>query len=277
MERKPFSELDLRRIITDTREVSDRPYMLYAAFILSDIYDVIADGEEEDFSIDDMWGQKIPQKILDRLINDTIEDFCSAAENHLQINVFGHPYSIRRVNAFDRQQLKETIAFPIENGEYIITKSGVMDLGNIGTPTYLAAKEELEECRSYFRKIVMVAEDDENDGYDKLSDMECAFYCWGIYFCKTTRNNAIEWHEKYKKYYCLTLDEVKEGWNERSRLMNKPHGLYTFSAKAIREWNKKNGQGSIIDGVDEKEAEKYWYDVALKKRFRNFNNKWPDR
>lgn len=90
-----YSASDLDILMHEPWEVSDQPYMLHAAYALSCLFDTFqTDAEECDdkFSPDDMWGFKIPKKILDRLVIDIESDLmmlhliinkCVYGENHI--------------------------------------------------------------------------------------------------------------------------------------------------------------------------------------------------
>lgn len=261
---QPYTDFELYQIIRDTREICDKSYMLFAAFAISSLQELVADDDGQE-----IWGAKVPQKILDKFVLNIAEDFDSAAKNRLPVVIFGKSFSIRRPNTFCAKNLLKIFSFPLENGYYTIVKDGIMNLGSSELPKTKEAKAELRESRDYFRKIVKVAEDDENDGWDKLTDMEAGYYCWGLFFCKTLRDSFTEFYQQYKDYIGLSETELKKGLNEKAKIMGTTQGLYSFSAKAIRNWNEANGQVSIVDEVSSEEASDYWYNNAKAKFFKH--------
>lgn len=265
---EPYSDYDVHLFFSEPREVSDRPYMLHAAFLLNCLFEAYTpdeDEEDEQPNLENTWGWKIPKSVLCSIIQNANEQFIYASDHGTQIDVWGKNFSIRKVNAYDKKRLGDIFDFPIEGDDYIVTKSGVMNLaGNFKSEAHMEFKDEFQDNKSYLRKVIMVAEDDEHDGWDKLTDMEVTMYLWALYYRKHENDNDIEFRELFKNdLYTSSVDD-KQCWNAVAILNSKPHGLYTFSACKVRNWNKQHNQKSVIDSVDNKKAEDYWYDVATK-------------
>ena len=258
----PYSEYEIDMLVRDTDEISDSPYPLFAAYAISCLYDL---AETEGNGI---WGSKLPQSIVDKTLENAVADFCAATDNRLPIEIFGKSYRIERVNAFNRKVLINQFDFQRDGEDYIIEKSRIINLMVYNEKPYLKAREELKGNRLFFRKVVVVAEDEANDGWDRLTDMEVAVYCWGYYHFSTKSYNAVEWYSKYAEYIGQPLSEIQKCWNDECRLMCKPNGMFIFSADAVREWNISNGQHSIVDKVPDDKANDYWYGVAVKNRFK---------
>lgn len=268
----PYDVSDIDTLMHEPWEISDQPFMLHAAYALNCLYDIVApDGDEEEFIPDDIWGCKIEKKILDRLILDIKADFNDAATNRKPIRIWDKSYTIRKVNAYDHSRLHLIFSFPLENGEYIITKDGVLNLAGATDPLlkpYEVSKEQAQINRTYLRQIIMLAENDENNGWDQLTDMEIVVYCWALFYNKHQFDNFIQFKKEYQDYLYVTEREILNCLNEKSTLRQKPVGMYAFSYDKIQEWNKAHGQVSAADKIPASDAEDYWYDVALKKTFK---------
>ena len=189
-EYQSYSASDLDILMHEPWEISDQPYMLHAAYALSCLFETFqTDAEEcdDEFTPNDMWGFKIPKKILDRLVIDIESDFNDAASNYKQVRIWGKAYSIRKVNAYDHKRLHRIFKFPETDGDYTITKDGVMNLCGVVPDIlqkYEISREQAQANRTYLRQIIMLAEDDVNNGWDKLTDMEVAMYCWALFYNK---------------------------------------------------------------------------------------------
>ncbi len=270
---QPFSPSDIEILMREPWEVSDQPYMLHAAFALSTLYDIcIPDNEdEEEFALDDIWECTVPKNILDRLVKDLETDFNDAATKYKPVKIWGKTYSIRRINSYDRSRLHMIFNFPLENGEYVITKEGVMDLRGI-IPSELSAyeisKEQAQANRTYLRQIIMLAENDAENGWDQLTDMEIIIYCWALFYNKHQFDNFLQFKNEYKDYLYVTDTDILKCLNEKSTLRKQPIGMYAFSKDKVTKWNEANDQPSKAIQIPVSEAEDYWYETALKKTFK---------
>ena len=267
---QPYSEEDLEVLLKEPWEVSDRPFMLHAAYALSSLYDLFAD-EEDEFTIEDMWGCKISQGILDRLVEDVKADFNDAASNYKAVRIWNKTYSIRKVNAYDPKRLDLIFNFPLENGEYTIIKEGVLNLVGPtlkGLEKYQVSKEQSKANRTYLRQIIKLAEDDDNDGWNKLTDMEIVVYCWALFYNKYQKDNFIHFSKEYADYIYVKESAIIGCLNEKGALMQRPSGMYAFSYDKVMAWNESNKQKSFAATIPANEADDYWYDVALKKTFK---------
>lgn len=267
----PYDVSDIDTLMNEPWEISDQPFMLHAAYALSCLYDIVAPEDDEEFTPEDIWGCKIEKKILDRLVLDIADDFNDAASNRKQVRIWDKNYSIRKVNAYDHKRLNLIFSFPLENGEYNLTKEGVLNLGGRVDPMlkpYEVTKEQAKVNRTYLRQVIMLAEDDENNGWDQLTDMEIVVYCWALFYNKHQYDNFIHFKNEYKDYLYVTEKDILSCLNEKSTLRQQPVGMYAFSYDKVLAWNKANGQQSFADKIPADKAEDYWYDVALKKTFK---------
>ena len=269
---EPYGDYDIHLFFAEPREISDRPYLLHAAFLVNCLFEAYTpdeDEEDEQPKLEDTWNWKIPKTILHSIIKNANEQFVYAATHGTQIDVWGQGFTIRKVNAYDQTRLGDIFDFPTDGDDYIVTKTGIMNLaGNFKSDAHTQVKDEYADNKAYLRKVIMVAEDDVNDGWDKLTDMEVTMYLWALFYRQREADNEIEFREKFKKDLYTSADDDKQCWNAVAQLNSKPSGLYTFSACKVREWNTQHGQRSIIDEIDSQQAEDYWYDTAVKTTFK---------
>lgn len=271
---QPYSASDLDIMMHEPWEISDQPFMLHAAYAISCLFDTFytdSEESEDEFGPDDMWGFKISQRILDRLVLDIESDFNDAAMNYKQIRIWGKSYSIRKVNAYDRKRLHLIFNFPLNDGEYTVTKDGIMDLRGVVPDMlqkYEVSCEQAQANRTYLRQIIKLAEDDKNNGWDKLTDMEIIAYCWALFYNKHQSDNWVLFKQKYKGYFYVDEPAILGCLTPKACLRQGPIGMYTFSKEKIQDWNKANNQQSVASEIPAKEAEDYWYDVALKSSFK---------
>lgn len=269
-----YNDSELNLLLYEPWEISDRPYMLHASYALSCLYETVVPidyDDDETFSKDDMWGRTIPKGVLTRLISNIAEDFNDAAENGKRVDIFGKAYSVRKRNAYDPKRLGMIFNFPLENDEYIITKDGVNNLSGPVPDVLMKYETTLEEARAnklYLRQVIMLAEDDDHNGWNKLTDMEIIMYCWALYYNKHQSENLIEFKRFYGEHMYVSMDEIKSCFTEKALLRERPVGMYTFSEWKVNRWNHNNKQKSYAKEISKEDADNYWYDVALKSTFK---------
>ncbi len=264
-----YDDMELYQLMNETWDVTDRPYLLHAAYALSCLSEALEmDDDDEDESKKPIWGKTIPERILKSIVKNVNESFNEAADNGTRIDVFGRAYSVRKVNAYDRKRLGNIFDFPLQDGEYTVTKDGVKKLSDCEYYTFQKSKENFIANKSFLRKLVMLAEDDAHNGWDKLTDMEVAIYCWAKFYNKNQCDNEVLFAEKYKEYLYVSMDEIHSCLNDTLRIDKRLHGMYAFDYNKVMAWNKENNQPSVIDEISDEEADDYWYDVALKKSFK---------
>lgn len=271
---EPYSASDIDALLHEPWEVSDQPFRLHAAFALSSLCEVCTPESTDDdveFTPDDMWGCKVPKSIIDRLVNEIAADFNDAAVHYKPVRIWGKPYSIRKVNAYDHNRLNLIFKFPIEGDDYVITKDGIMNLAGV-TPDalkkYEITREQASVNRTYLRQIIRLAEDDANNGWDKLTDMEIVVYCWALFYNKHQFDNFVLFKEEYKDYLYVSESDIVSCFNEKASLRQRPIGMYSFSSEKVQDWNDANHQKSYAKEISKEEADNYWYDVALKGTFK---------
>ena len=263
-----FTERELDVLMNNPREVSDRPYLLFTSYALNAIRNMIVIDEEDDDPDEDetpeIWGSKVPVSVFDRFISELAEDFTSGPS----VTIHGHTYTVRKASSIKKERLKGVFSFRVSDDMYIVEKSGIVNIDEGDDRSYDSMKNELSLNREYLRKIIFVAEDDDHDGWDKLTDMEAAAYCWALYWHRYNENDIEGFQKKYKSWHMLSNREIMEGWTDRCRETGMPNGMYTFSASNVRKWNELNGQGSVVDDVGKQEADDYWYEKAVKSTFK---------
>lgn len=273
MNYQPYTDYDIHLFFAEPREISDRPYMLHAAFLLSCLFEAYTpddEGEDEEpIKPENNWGWKIPKNVLKSIIKNANEQFIYASDHGTQIDVWDKGFTIRKVNAYDKKRLGDIFNFPADGDDYIVTKTGVMNLeGSPAIDARTQVANEFQENMAYLRKVIMVAEDDADNGWDMLTDIETTMYMWALFYRKYETENEIQFRDLYAKELYTTPQDDKECWNALAKLRNKPHGLYTFSAGEVRMWNARHSQESIIDTIDTEKATDYWYNVAVKTTFK---------
>lgn len=250
-----YTDYDLHLLFSEVRSISDNPYMLHAAFLLSCLFEAYTPDEDNDLetSMEHTWGWKIPGNILNSIVKNANEQFIYASENGLQIDIWDKGYSIRKAKSYDKDKLNDIFDFQHDGDDYIVSKNGVMNLSeNMGCSTYEDAKNDFQDNKTYLRKVIMVAEDDLHDGWDKLTDMETTLYLWATFFHKNKNSNYGNFRKALSKELYTTEQEDQA-------CLAKEHGLYIFSAKKIRAWNMRHKQKSVIDETDKDKADNYWF------------------
>jgi len=268
-----YSETDIYLFTERTREISRNPYQLFAAYIISALTELIHSDPEDDQN-PFIWGKEVPVDVFDRFYSSAVNDFIEAKENGLPIDINGKPYTIRKANNLDEQKLHDAFQFPIYDSTYSICRTGVKNVEDNPT-NFTDQRTALKNDSIYLKKIIYLAYDDENDGWDKLTDMEVLAYVWAFHMAKALRNNEnindryiANWYQEAKKYVDdMTLKEIRSTWNDRVKMAEIADSICVFSADKIREWNKTNGQKSVVDDIDDETADNYWYEHAVKKDF----------
>lgn len=262
MKYQNYNESDIYTMLNRTREVSKDPYKLYAATVLFGLMDM-----SEDENIKSPIGLTFNTKEVQDLIGECKEDFLSAVETGAKIDINGTSYTIRNAKNISAENIGKVFAFKDNNGTTNINIQGIFNVTEEELE-FDERKKETYDNRTFFQKIIYLTETTE-DGYDKLTDMEVAAYCWALFHRKNLNHPTgcymfSEYYDKYNKCFCQPMIEIENCMVDGVRF---PQRYFDFSARKVREWNKKNNQKSIIDSVDEEKAADYWYDVASVKKF----------
>lgn len=234
-----YDKVEIWQITQRTREICQNPFKLFTAYCISCLADSLDDGEE--FSVDDMWGTEMDKDVLLNVVKYAVEDFESAVKNRIPVKVFGNTYTIRGGNSLPYDKFMEIFDFDESENGLVISKGKIRNFEAQCEDNYEDRKEELKRSKEYYRKISDAGKTD--DGWDRLTDIEAAWYCWGL-FCLQNHdsdNDVSKFHEKYKDSYCLELDDLLKCTNH-----GRLDGIYSFSVKKVTEWNKRNKQESSI-------------------------------
>ena len=263
-----YTDSELNTLLNDPREVSDRPYLLFTSYALNAIRDLtIGNDDDEDTIFPDdleMWGHTVPINVLDRFIRELVEDFTCGTS----VTIAGMKYTIRKAATVDKERLYKVFSFRKDGDDYVIERNGVININGDSDDSFERTRNEMTENREYLRKIIFVAEDDEHNGWEKLTDMEAAAYCWALFWHKNQSNDVDRFQKKYKSWHALSDRELVKGWSRKCQVSGLPNGMYTFSAKNIMKWNEDNGQKSVVGKVTNKQADDYWYDTATQNTFK---------
>ena len=267
-----LSDYDLRILKERTRDISASPYRLFLAFVLSSISDALEPDDIEEDIRQSVWGRTIPVDIFDRMFNSCLDDFVEAIQNHITIEVFGKPYSIRNAKSVSIEKLAESVQFPVYNNEYSICKMGFRNVESEQLSDFASQRRELKDDLAYIRKIIYLANDDCNDGWDTLTDIELAAYLWVYYTARAVAKQRrindkymVEWYQKrLLKYANLPMATIRAMWSSRVKIVEQADSITTFSAEKMRKWNEENRQSSEIDNISNEEADNYWYKSASK-------------
>lgn len=267
-----YSETDIYLFTERTREISRNPYQLFSAYIIAALTDLIHETPEDDQN-PFIWGKTVPVEVFDRFYQSAVKDFIEAKENGLTIDINGKPYTIRNGKSVDNEKLYEAFQFPAYDGEYSICRNGVKNIED-NPATFADQRKALKDDSLYLKKIIYLAYDDDNDGWDKLTDMEVAAYVWAFHMAKAIRNNQpindkyiVNWYQECKRYVDMPLKEIRSTWNDRVKVAEIADSICVFSADKVREWNKANNQQSVVDEIDDETADNYWYEQAVNKDF----------
>lgn len=273
MNYNPYTESELYQIIHNTRDVSSNPYSLFVAYVLYALFEHLDEEfefENEDDHYEEYWKTDISHKEFWDILGNAAEDFVSAVENHLQVDINGKAYTIRHTDQFDKSKLKYVFLFNQHavNGMCPVRKEYIFNVSGEERKTFKEIQSDAKLNKAYFWKIVYAV--DKLGKYDDLTDIEAATYCFGLYYSKhvsleTDRKYMLKFMDEYEEYFGLTLDEVISCVIDNLKF---PQYYYNFSADKIRKFNESKKQASFIDTIIEKEAEDYWYDVASKGRFK---------
>ena len=241
-----LSDYDLRILKERTRDISASPYRLFLAFVLSSISDALEPDDIEEDIRQSVWGRTIPVDIFDRMFNSCLDDFVEAIQNHITIEVFGKPYSIRNAKSVSIEKLAESVQFPVYNDEYSICKMGFKNVESEQLSDFASQRRELKDDLAYIRKIIYLANDDYNDGWDKLTDIELAAYLWVYYTARAVAKQRrindkymVEWYQKrLLKYANLPMATIRSMWSSRVKIVEQADSITTFSAEKMRKWNE---------------------------------------
>jgi hypothetical protein len=246
MDYKPYKEYELHDMFKEPRRIAKNPYKLYAAYMLSCIFELHEPEEDDDdnmFDPETTWGWTIDKDLYDKTFKNAYEQFCDALDYDLQIDVWGQGYSIRNGRKLDRKALLSVFNFPVKDDNVIIERTGIL---NIEQSHELTLNEKFVQNKIYLEKVIQMAEDDTNDGWDKLTDMEVTMYIWYLWCKKTTSRDYNIFRKECSKDLYTSKEDDESCFNDKVQLTRQPTTQYLFSALKVIDWNKAHHQKSPI-------------------------------
>ena len=271
---RDYAPSELNEILEHPETVRRDPYKLFTAYVWDGLLEefMAEDGDEidgyedsEDMPVINIEGRIIELSFWNRLFTACVNDLIGAASTGGTLQIRGKSYRIPDQD-FPLRKLRAIFAFKrgknTNTGEDIIVicKEDIKELTDkAGVQTKLEANRE---DKLFFKKLVYLAEDDDNDGWDKLTDIEVAVYYWGFKLDKFEGDPAMT--VDITKVLSIIEEESGIDWQTLEACMKKPikkaeiNVKAQFSAEKIRKWNKKNKQASIVDNIDVAKAEEYW-------------------
>ena len=270
---RPYTKEEIYQICKKTREVSSDPYSLFVAYVLYALFEYLDEEfefENEEDHFEEYWHTTISHKEFWDIIGNAADDFVSAVENHLQVDINGQSYTIRHASEFDKTKLKNIFWFNkhAKDGMCPVRIEYINNVNAADEKTFVERKNDAKENQEYFRSIVYAT--DKLGKYDELTDIEAAAYCFGLYFSKHVIINidkkyVLEFMAEYEDYFGLDMETMCSCILDN---LKYPQYYYSFSAEKIRAFNKRHNQTSVIDTINRKDADDYWYEVAVKGRFK---------
>lgn len=258
MDNNCYTREELCEIINNTRANSSNPYKLFIAYVLASLSDLKDDEEQSLFDM------SIDKSIAINIVKDCTLDFKEALKNGCSIEINGKSYTIRNKSKVKSELLDKIFQLP--SGKMQQLKPEYIFKQDQYVPYF--TEEKQSDNMLYFQKIVMLS-DSTNDGYDKLTDIEAAVYCWGLFHSKNISSPTgpymyQKFYDKYKDYFDVGFYELTHCVNDGERF---PYHYWSFSVSKIKKWNKDHNQKSYVNEVDNNKAVDFWYDIALRKRF----------
>ncbi len=256
-----YTEADIDAIVNDTRRVCSDPCKLLTAFLI----DNLADLAEED----ELWGSEMPCKIVDKMVVDCAIDFKEASGRGDTIRIRGGGYTVRHADTINWNDVPFILQFRKKGDNYEITKNGVYNINSEFHEDCGKRREESRDNRFYFHKVIWLSF--QKGGWEKLTDMEAAMYCWATWVHKFNADHAVteshiqSWWEKYYNYFCLPLKEVRSCFDDNIAERMQFTTLCPFSHAKVALWNKKHSQESAAEKVDEAISEDDWFQTLRKK------------
>lgn len=243
MDYTPYSVYELHDFFVEPHRIAKDPYKLHAAYMLSNLFDLYDYEEDVQFIPEKTWNWEVDVGMLKRMIKNANNDFLSACDNDLMIDIWNQGYSIRHSKDVDRSRLKDIFNFvQTDHDTFVVSPNGIMNLNS-----YYASKQiEFEENKKYLERVIALAEDDAHDGWDKLTDMEVTMYVWYLWCRKTDDRDYSYFRKKcFKDLYTKKSDDIA-CFNSKVSKTLTPTTQYLFSSSKVKEWNQTHHQKSYI-------------------------------
>lgn len=254
-----YTSYELREIVTDPRAIANNPHKLLVSFVVNSIYDELIQDEEITFPDE----ARVPTMVLDKYVEDCIEDFIASAEKGDTIRIRNQGFRIRKFNSFHKDRASDAFNFPVDNENSIITGNGIFDVETKVSSSHEEKSKSYDANRFFFWKVMSLSQTDE--GYDKLTDMEVAVYCWAIWIKEQPLDVFIDedkikkWWQKYYDYFQIPLDDIISCMNPDMKAANKTNTYFLFDGNLVDAWNKKHSQQSMTGDLQDLKAYNDWY------------------
>ena len=243
MDYVPYSVYELHDFFVEPHRIAKDPYKLHAAYMLSNLFDLYDDDEDVQFIPEKTWGWEVDIDMLRKMVENANDDFLSACDNDLMIDIWNQRYSIRHSKDIDRSRLKNIFNFiETDHNTYIVSHNGIMNLNS----RFASKQTEFEENKKYLEGVIVLAEDDLHNGWDKLTDMEITMYVWYLWCKKTNDRDYTHFRKRCSKdLYTRKADDVG-CFNSKVSETLIPTTQYLFSASKVKKWNLEHHQKSYI-------------------------------
>lgn len=273
----PVDRDRLETILKHPDTVAKNAWMLFVAYFWdgfkSECYHMQYEDEDPelvpDYSEYDINGMSIEKETFDIMLNSAADDYLEAMHNRMTVRIADKPFRVPSNENVTKEILVHDIfQFKVRNPDshrpYLsIQKS---DIYEIDDTEQKDPAEEKRDSRLFFHKIVLLVETTD-DGWDILTDMEAAAYEWAFVMYKyedeLVKDMANEVNKAFQKIeeeigfdnaYCITDCWISDFKSAVVSIDTQ------FSAEKIRSWNAANKQKSLVDDIDAKKANDYWYD-----------------
>lgn len=274
LEFKPFDKPILMGMLRDPRGVRNNPYLIFIAYfwdqLKDDLYQFLYDDEDpemvteyDEFTID---GKKIEKSIFETILGACMEDIVSAQQNRLTVRINDKPYRVNKFPEIDPAALPKFFNFEVHDDLVTISLDKVNTYIPTGDDYEMGIDQQTKNSRSYLHKIVYLVENDD-DGWDKLTDIEAVAYTWAVKMAKCEGKEAVACMPeilKFVKYVdkelCdMDIENLQDCWIHDFNLAKVTIDAQ-FSSTLMEKWNKKHKQKSYIDEIDDEKAKEFWYD-----------------
>lgn len=243
MEYEPYQSYELHDMLVEPRRIAKYPYKLHAAYMLDSLFDLYENDEDEPLTQDSIWGWMVDKDDLDKLVENANADFIDACDNDLPIDIKGKSFTIRHSKDLNKDRLKDIFKFPIwEDGRLKVVPNGVMNLEK----EIVSTKNEFEQNKAYLERVIQVAEDDEHDGWNKLTDMEVTMYMWQLWCHKHDERDYSAFRQKCERDLYTKESDDRSCFNDKATATGTTPTQFLFSAKKVIAWNKAHSQLSVI-------------------------------
>ncbi len=262
----------MESLLRDPKAGRNNPYLMFIAYtwnkIKEDIYQNLYEDEDpetvpdyDDFEIDGMECNAVVMRII---IESCASDLIAAQQNGLVLKIGGRPYRTPKTPAADRFTLCNRIfCFQRKDDIVRISKSDIMTVVMPDdSKTFMDI--ELENSMAMAHRILFLVET-RKEGWDMLTDVEAVVYAWTIRMAryqgmriKDIVNEVLRFVDYIKDGISeMELDELSDLWIDNFNTATVSADSQ-FSASKVDEWNRRYGMKSVLQEIDQEEADEFW-------------------